>query len=58
MKHKFQVNNAGVAKFAGVEETKMEDYDRMFDTNVKGPFRLTQLAIPHLKKTKGRGPSW
>ena len=45
-----------MAKFATIEETKMEDYDQIFDTNVKGPFRLTQLAIPHLKKTKGREP--
>ena len=58
MKNTFQVNNAGVATFGTVEDTKMEEYDELFDTNLKGPFRLTQLAIPHLKKTKGRDLSW
>ena len=50
------MNNAAVANMVCTEDIKMEDYDQMFDINVKGPFRLTQLAIPHLKKTKGRAP--
>ena len=35
------------------EFTSKEDYDRIFYINTIAPFRLTQLAIPHLRKTKG-----
>lgn len=31
----------------------MEAYDHMFNINVKAPYHLTKLAIPHLKETKG-----
>jgi NAD(P)-dependent dehydrogenase (short-subunit alcohol dehydrogenase family) len=43
------VNNAGVA-VAGLTAAATEaDFDRVFATNVKGPFFTTQLAIPRLR---------
>ena len=35
------------------EALSMEAYDQMFNVNVKAPYHLTKLAIPHLRKTKG-----
>jgi NADP-dependent 3-hydroxy acid dehydrogenase YdfG len=43
------VNNAGVARFVGLEEGSEDDLDAMFDVNVKAPFRLIRAALPHLK---------
>ena len=36
------VANAGVAKSASVEETTVEDFDRLFAVNVRAPFFLVQ----------------
>jgi len=47
------VNNAGIGKEGNVEEFSMDDFDAVFDTNVKSVFALTQLAIPHIIKSKG-----
>ena len=35
------------------ESTSKEEYDQIMDINIRAPFKLTQLAIPHLRKTKG-----
>jgi len=43
------VNNAGTAIPATVEETKLEDFDRLFAVNVRGMFVATQAALKHLK---------
>lgn len=48
------VNNAGIeirAPFADITES---DYDRVLDTNLKGPFFLTQAFVRHLREA-GRG---
>ncbi|XP_054285723.1 3-oxoacyl-[acyl-carrier-protein] reductase FabG-like [Macrosteles quadrilineatus] len=47
------VNNAGVLEFGSIENTSLEQYDRVFNTNVKAIYHLTMLAVPHLTKTKG-----
>lgn len=47
------VNNAGVGLSANVAETSDEDWHRVFDTNVNGPFYCTRAAIPHLKAAGG-----
>lgn len=47
------INNAAFAIPGTVENTRMEDFDQMFATNVRGTFILTQLAIPYLKESKG-----
>lgn len=47
------VNNAGIADLSVIQNLTMESFDRIIDTNVRSVIRLTQLAIPHLEKTKG-----
>jgi len=47
------VNNAGVCVFSNVMDTSMADYDKVMNINVRSPFYLTQLCLPHLIKTKG-----
>jgi NAD(P)-dependent dehydrogenase (short-subunit alcohol dehydrogenase family) len=48
-----QVNSAGIQIPGSIETAKLEDYDRQMNTNVRSLFILTQLAVPHLIKTKG-----
>ena len=43
------VNNAGVALDAAIEDADEIAYDRMWEINVKGPLRMTRLALPHLR---------
>jgi 3-oxoacyl-[acyl-carrier protein] reductase len=43
------VNNAGVDRFGSIEEITPEVFDLVFDTNVRGPFFLTQRAIPRIR---------
>jgi 3-oxoacyl-[acyl-carrier protein] reductase len=40
------VNNAGVYKFAPLEETTEAEYQRQFSTNVLGPLQATREALP------------
>jgi NAD(P)-dependent dehydrogenase (short-subunit alcohol dehydrogenase family) len=47
------VNAAGIIKTGRIENTKLEDWDTMFNINVRSVFCLMQLAVPHLIKTKG-----
>lgn len=44
------VNNAGIWRQVNFEQGSEEDLDAQWDVNVKGPFRLIRLAMPHLKK--------
>jgi NAD(P)-dependent dehydrogenase (short-subunit alcohol dehydrogenase family) len=41
--------NAGVGSMAAVENTTEEDFDRIFDINVKGIFFTVQKALPLLR---------
>jgi 3-oxoacyl-[acyl-carrier protein] reductase len=43
------VNNAGIAVTGMAAEATEADFDRVFATNVKGPFFTTQHAIPRLR---------
>jgi NAD(P)-dependent dehydrogenase (short-subunit alcohol dehydrogenase family) len=47
------VNNAGIWNPKTFMETKMDEYDKLFNVNVRSVFALTQLAVPHLLKSKG-----
>jgi NAD(P)-dependent dehydrogenase (short-subunit alcohol dehydrogenase family) len=47
------VNAAGVWREGPTADTREEDFDVVFDVNVKGLFFTTAAAIPHLKKTEG-----
>lgn len=42
------VHNAGIMIHKTVLEATGEDFDQLFEVNVKSPMRLTQLAWPHL----------
>ena len=47
------VNNAGVVTRGSVEDTTLEEYDRIMDINAKGVFLGTKTAIPELRKVGG-----
>ena len=40
------VANAGIAKAAPIEEHTVEDFDKLFATNVRAPFFLVQQLLP------------
>ncbi len=42
------VANAGVAKAATIEDTTVEDFDKLFAVNVRAPFFLLQQLLPIL----------
>jgi NAD(P)-dependent dehydrogenase (short-subunit alcohol dehydrogenase family) len=48
------VNNAGTDKTVSVEELSLGDWDRVLRTNLRGPFVLSKLAFPLMRK-QGRG---
>ena len=50
---KFQVNNAGILEGGGIENTSLDQYDRMMNINVRSIYHLTMLCVPHLIATKG-----
>lgn len=45
--------NAGVAEFSNLQDADLDQYERLFDTNVKGAFLTIKHAVPLL----GRGSS-
>lgn len=47
------VNAAGIIGNGTIENTTLADWDYMFDVNVRGPFYLTQRAMPYLIERKG-----
>ncbi|MEW5747245.1 MAG: SDR family oxidoreductase [Candidatus Thermoplasmatota archaeon] len=46
-------NNAGVYIEKTVEDMSEEEYDRLMDVNVKGPFMVAKFAVPHMKRQGG-----
>ncbi|HII93467.1 MAG TPA: SDR family oxidoreductase, partial [Methanosarcina sp.] len=46
------INNAGVAYKRRLEETTLEEYEKIIDTNLKGVFLCTKYAIPYIKESK------
>ncbi len=48
------VNCAGILESFTIADSDESTLDRMFEVNVKGPLRLTRLALPHLR-TSGEG---
>ena len=47
------VNNAGVLETGSIENTNLDQYDRVMGTNMRSIYHLTMLAVPHLIKTEG-----
>jgi NAD(P)-dependent dehydrogenase (short-subunit alcohol dehydrogenase family) len=48
------VNNAGLFETAVLQSITLDQWDRMFETNTRGPFLMAQAAYPHLHAAKGR----
>jgi len=46
------INNAGVGYMAVVEELKLEDLRKQFETNVFGMLRVTQAVLPHMRERR------
>src|ERR1700743_172113 len=46
------VNNAGITGFVPFEQITDEQWDRMMEVNLKGPFILTQVVLPDMKAAK------
>src|SRR6202048_3206236 len=44
------VANAGASKAATIEETTVEDFDKLFAVNVRAPFFLVQQLLPIMSK--------
>jgi glucose 1-dehydrogenase len=49
------INNAGVEKNASFWDATEKDYDFVLNTNLKGPFFLTQAFVRHLQARKAGG---
>ncbi|XP_018802393.1 PREDICTED: uncharacterized protein LOC108977244 [Bactrocera latifrons] len=47
------VNNAGYGEGGSILDINVDQYDKIFDTNVRAVFLLTKYAAPHLIKTQG-----
>lgn len=47
------INCAGINKTAWLEDLPEEQWDEVLDVNAKGIFKMSQWALPELKKTRG-----
>jgi 3-oxoacyl-[acyl-carrier protein] reductase/pteridine reductase len=48
------VNNAAVFETARLDQITLEQWDAVFETNVRGPFLVAREALPHLRVAGGR----
>jgi 3-oxoacyl-[acyl-carrier protein] reductase/pteridine reductase len=48
------VNNAGTFETAVLQSITLEQWDKMFETNTRGPFLVAQAAYAHLRQARGR----
>ncbi len=48
------VYTAGIAKVTPLAEASADDFREIFDVNVLGPSNVTQAALPHLARARGR----
>lgn len=48
------VNNAAIFESAQLDRITLEQWDAIFETNVRGPFLFAREAIAHLRATQGR----
>lgn len=47
------VNSAGIIMNGTIENTTLDDWDKMFDINLRSVFFMMQKCVPHLETTKG-----
>lgn len=43
------INNAGIGHVGTAENTKTEDFDRLYNVNVKGYYNTVHAVLPHMK---------
>jgi 3-oxoacyl-[acyl-carrier protein] reductase/pteridine reductase len=48
------VNNAAVFESAPLEQISLEAWDKVFETNARGPFLVAREALSHLRADQGR----
>ena len=48
------VNNAGTFETAALQSITLAQWDKMFETNTRGPFLMAQAAYSHLRESRGR----
>lgn len=46
------INNAGLGRFADVDELPLEDWEAMVQTNLSGTFYMTRKIVPLMKEKK------
>jgi NADP-dependent 3-hydroxy acid dehydrogenase YdfG len=47
------VHSAGIISLGLIEEAPVEDFDRQYRTNVRGPYVLTQALLPMFRGSRG-----
>ncbi|ABQ06837.1 SDR family oxidoreductase [Flavobacterium johnsoniae] len=47
------IANAGIGKFAPIDEMSLEEWNTMIDTNLTGAFHTLKAAVEQLKENKG-----
>lgn len=47
------VNAAGIILNGSIEQTTLDDWDKMMNINLRAVFYMSQKCVPHLEKTKG-----
>lgn len=47
------INAAGIIASGTIENTRLDDFDKMIDINLRSVFHITQLVVPLLAKSKG-----
>src|SRR4051812_45746142 len=45
------VNSAGIIKNGSIDNTSLDDWDKMMHINVRSVFLLMQKCVPHLEET-------
>lgn len=48
------VNNAGNYETVAFDSLTLKQWDAIFASNVRGPFLVSRVALPHLRKSEGR----
>lgn len=46
------VNNAGIIFFKAIEDTSVEDWDKLLSVNLRGPFLCTRAVAPGMKRRR------
>lgn len=47
------VNSAGIIKSGSIEDTTLDEWDKMFNINLRSVFVLSQKCLPYIAETKG-----